>query len=1010
MSCPSDDDLAAHLAGELDADAVQAIAEHLDGCDACRAIVAAMVKDAAPPTPDTRSRAPATVAATKQARRRGPHVSVGGMIDRYRVLRLLGQGGMGMVYAAHDTELDRQVAVKVMRPELGDAVADRLVRESRLMAKVAHPAVITVFDSGRAGEQVWVAMEYIEGSTLGGWLHAAPRTWLEIVEMFRRAGEGLGAAHKAGLVHRDFKPENVLLALDGDRVARVVVTDLGVARAITDVGATGATPAPMTPIHVSLTATGVAVGTPAYMAPEQLDAKEVDARADVFAFGVALWEALWGERPFPGRSVPEIRNAIDRGPRPPPAQPRARGASDRPPAWIERTLRAAVSADPAHRPASMADLLARLDPARHHRRVRNAAIVGVLGVGAVAAGVVAVVSRADGRAVAPDAAPAPTTLAVCTDPFDPPWGDDAKRSLRSLIEAAPSPVAVRIADRAIAGMDAYAGRWRTVRDQVCAQPRAIAEVGAACLEVRKAQLGNLLAVLPDVPIEERAKLDQTLVFMPGHEVCATAGAAGVIAALTTASPAAQATRAEIDAAIARVDAGDVVGGGAALEALRAEVDGLDEPALSAAYYHELARVYAETGSTKVAETLRLALASAEKARLDELSASIWIDLAGTLADTDLDEAMQTLQLADAAIVRAGGDPVLRVTHDHVLASIHFQRNELDDAERISRAALDTARAVAPEMTFDLQVLLADILNEAGKYGDALALHRGALPDLERLFGPDHPLVASAHADVAADLVFLGDAAGVLTELETALAIAERAYGPDELEAATYRTALADALRNVGRYEDAVAMLRATREILVTHLGPDDALVAGSMESEAGALEGIGKWKEAAALLRQALAIYRAGSGDDSADTATCRINLAEALRRLHKLPEAVSEGRAGLAVLSTIHGDDHPFVAYARAELGKSLLDQKKVGEATMQLEAALDTFARAQMDPAVVADVQLTLAKALTAAAKGAAPARAADLAAQAIAALADAGPAWADELAEARAWVAAHHADGSQ
>jgi eukaryotic-like serine/threonine-protein kinase len=282
-ACPTDEDLAGHLAGVLDAERATAVATHLDGCGACRAIVVGAVRGGVVSLAAVSNATVTVRESQRHLRRKGATLTPGTSVGRYRIKDLLGAGGMGVVYVAHDSALEREVALKVLRPDLaGDAaqLAERLVRESRLMAKASHPGVITVHDVGRDGDQVYVAMELIHGETLGKWLKRVPRTVEQVVAMFRRAGAGLGAAHRAGLVHRDFKPENVLVELDGAEVRRVLVTDFGVARAVAGDEPAGSAKPPSG--EVNLTATGVAVGTPAYMAPEQLSGKEptVAARAD----------------------------------------------------------------------------------------------------------------------------------------------------------------------------------------------------------------------------------------------------------------------------------------------------------------------------------------------------------------------------------------------------------------------------------------------------------------------------------------------------------------------------------------------------------------------------------------------------------------------------------------------------------------------------------------------------------------------------------------------------------
>jgi tRNA A-37 threonylcarbamoyl transferase component Bud32 len=226
-------------------------------------------------------------------------------LGRYVLGEKIGAGGMGVVYRAHDPELARDVAIKVLRADAADdAVASqRMLREARAMARVAHPNVIHVYDVGAADGQVFLAMELVFGRSLSRWLAEARRPRPELLAVFIAAGEGLAAAHRAGLVHRDFKPENVLVGDDG----RVRVLDFGLARAAEhphDEAIITSAASDAAPLD-SLTKTGAILGTPRYMAPEQCEGRPADARSDQFSFCVALYEALFGVPPFAGRTVAE---------------------------------------------------------------------------------------------------------------------------------------------------------------------------------------------------------------------------------------------------------------------------------------------------------------------------------------------------------------------------------------------------------------------------------------------------------------------------------------------------------------------------------------------------------------------------------------------------------------------------------------------------------------------------------------------------------------------------------
>jgi len=227
--CPSADEFAAYVWGQLTARRMATIEGHVAGCSACRQLLSAIARTSATTSLPGADSASTTFPIEPGAAE--PELLPGGRIGRYVVLDRLGAGGMGVVYSAHDSQLNRKVALKVLRND--DAtpadrlpIRDLLVREAQAMAQLAHPNVVTVFDVGSVDDRVFIAMELIDGQTLSRWLRAERRDHREITAAFRAAGNGLAAAHAAGLIHRDFKPDNVLIGHDG----RICVTDFGLAR------------------------------------------------------------------------------------------------------------------------------------------------------------------------------------------------------------------------------------------------------------------------------------------------------------------------------------------------------------------------------------------------------------------------------------------------------------------------------------------------------------------------------------------------------------------------------------------------------------------------------------------------------------------------------------------------------------------------------------------------------------------------------------------------------------
>ncbi|MBA3462537.1 MAG: serine/threonine protein kinase, partial [Deltaproteobacteria bacterium] len=294
VECLDDNAVSEFVSGSLPRTALTKVEGHLAGCRDCRALVAALAQDAATDSnvETVKHERPSPSQVTELPKR-----TIGDRVGRYLILSTLGTGGMGVVFSAYDPQLDRKVALKLLRSGLQLATKDaqkRLRREAQAIAQLSHPNVVGVYDVGTDGGDLYIAMELVEGETLGQWLRSYPRTWREIIDVFLQAAKGLVAAHGVGLLHRDFKPDNVLVGGDG----RVRVTDFGLARSLLVLDEESArgqtTPHLPAALSSSLTATGTVLGTPRYMPPEQLTGPDIDARADQFSFCVALYEALYG--------------------------------------------------------------------------------------------------------------------------------------------------------------------------------------------------------------------------------------------------------------------------------------------------------------------------------------------------------------------------------------------------------------------------------------------------------------------------------------------------------------------------------------------------------------------------------------------------------------------------------------------------------------------------------------------------------------------------------------------
>ena len=370
MVCISENTVQELLGGTLPAARIQRAQLHLDSCASCRELLSELARglETLPDGQDEPcSPVPNGVTPT------GKIMPPGTRVGRYIVAELVGVGGMGVVYAADDPVLDRRVALKLIHTFGGGDTASeewqlRLLREARAIARLCEPNVIAVHDAGSSGDQLFVAMELVEGMNLRRWLATSARSWREIVSVFVAAGRGLAAAHRAGLVHRDFKPDNVLIGHDG----RVRVTDFGLAAPLdarigrrTAPAAAVAMRDPVVPLEGRLTRSGALLGTPGYIAPEVLLGARSHTASDQFSFCAALHEALYGFLPGPSGGA-------------------ATSARVRVPRRLRAGLRRGLRRDPDERFRSMDDLLAAIDrPRRLAVKLSVMAAVTLLGAAAV---------------------------------------------------------------------------------------------------------------------------------------------------------------------------------------------------------------------------------------------------------------------------------------------------------------------------------------------------------------------------------------------------------------------------------------------------------------------------------------------------------------------------------------------------------------------------------------------------------------------------------------------------
>jgi hypothetical protein len=478
VTCLSESTLVGLLERGLPAEQRAEIEAHLDACGSCRRVVVDLT------TVLTGSLAAAENHTTHPARRsdHGPALELGAMVGRFVVLGLIGRGGMGTVYTAYDPELDRHIALKLLHYQARtvDHARARILAEAQAMARISHPGVVAVYEVGTSRDRVFAAMELVEGSTLRAWISERPRSWREVVAVFLLAGEGLAAAHAAGVVHRDFKPENVLLGRDG----RVKVSDFGLS-------------------SVSTAGDGAVAGTPGYLSVEALRGEPVDHRADQFAFCVALYEALHGRRPFSAWTVDDTAAQVRRGPV---FDRQTRGA----PKQLDQIVRRGLAFDPEDRYASMRELLAALRRTASRRSPRRAA-AAVLGA-AVVLGAVAVLTVELAR----EPAPAADSSACERSPeaeMASAWSPALRANLLQHLAGSPD------FGYGFDELDGFAARWVRDYHSACTSPHGTKMLAKlACLLGERDDLARLVDQLPAVPRSGLARRDMSGV-LPRVEAC-----------------------------------------------------------------------------------------------------------------------------------------------------------------------------------------------------------------------------------------------------------------------------------------------------------------------------------------------------------------------------------------------------------------------------------------------------------------------------------------------------------
>jgi eukaryotic-like serine/threonine-protein kinase len=881
-------------------------------------------------------------------------------IGRYVVLELVGKGGMGMVCTAYDPKLDRRIALKILRDtDASDRRTTtgrvRLVREARALARLSHPNIVMVHDVDVVDGRLYIAMEYLEGQSVAQWLDASKRSWRDVVDVFAEAARGLAAAHEASIVHRDFKPANVLLGPGG----RVCVVDFGLAKRDDDhLLASGEEHSadehePVGDIEDSgkLTQAGRRVGTPAYMAPEQMLGQSVGAAADQFAFGVSLYEALYRTAPFRGNDRQEAMwKAIEGQVAPPPRDHDV-------PAWLHRIVLRCLSREPAARFADMHGVIAAMkeDPARRRRRIRTAAIAGVI-LASMGLGVAALAMR-------PDPCPgADDRLAAI-------WNEGRAASIHDAFVATEVPFAGTAWERTSAAIDEHTRLWLTTHVDICRathvrgeQSEQLLDTRMACLDRSLDEIEVLLEVFdtPDAALVEKATEASLRLSHPVRCAELSWDDADPVMDPETATRAAEVGK-RTSAAMAHVLAGRDKAALEIAEDAWHRAQSLGQGALELRARLVRSRARARTGDSEGAEEdLRAAIEQAASLDRAREEAQAWVLLVPLLAHGRVDEALALRLAAEAALHRAGDPPDLRADLAHGVAMVLANKGDPEGAIAEFERALALRIEVTNEHHPDVARTRGDLavaLVRAGRFDraqDELAL---ALADTEAGLGADHPVVATfAHNLGNARLEGRGDLPGAAAMFERAIAIREAAFGADSPKVAEVLVSLSALRRHTGN--DQAALVTGQRAVAILEAGArkPDPKVAAAQNGLGSTLFALGRNDEALAAHDRALEILRTHHGDAHASVGRTRVRRCEVLTAAGRTSEAVAECDRALAIFAALHREPHRETADALRIAAAARL-QSSDRPAALQLARRAVAIERAIERPAddrAVADLQL--------------------------------------------------------
>ena len=915
-----------------------------------------------------------TVALDARAGRPEADAPRGDAIGRFIILDVVGSGTMGVVYAAYDPQLDRKVALKLLHADERQAAArrERLLREAQAMARVDHPNVIKVHEVGTQGDDVYVAMEFAEAGTLRSWLRS-PRTQAEVIEMFAQAGRGLAAAHAAGLVHRDFKPDNVLVTKHG--VARVA--DFGLVGRVAD----GADAAPARALE--LTGPGL-VGTPQYMAPEQLVDRVATARSDQFAFCVALYDALYGQPPFSGDDLEELTRNVLAGKLVIPASPAV-------PARVRHALVRGLASDPDARWPTMTALLAELAPPARRAVWPYAAVAAVVAV-------------AGGAVLWREQTALPPCATAATDRAGAAWSVQAQREIRARFAATGRTFAERASDRVGDALDGYRRRWVELSTDACQAERDAGRPipplivrRRACLDSRLDALRGLVATLArDVSADLVDHADEISRALPDLGSCSDAAPDLPLPGLALAI-----SNLEVELGNARLHAiaGDLVRAHAEATAISRTADALGWPPLQVHARTLLGTIQLDR-EEPASEAL---LDAAELALTHGLAHEAITALSLALGATGLQRSAESIaSLAHVArgAARRTHDRRLEVGVEAAVARAWVRAGHWVDGLAGCQAAVTAAGQLDDiNLQSDATDCVVEALTVLGRFTELQPVIERKIEEVTRSCGEDCPKLADFLTVTSLIARRQGKLAEARTHAERSLAIRIKNYGEHHVKVAESLTELAEIAEAAGDPDDA-RRLRERALAMADESQPAQMLTAMILHMHlamSAAKLGADHRPEAIAHFERAVALARRHEGSDSATLGILLLNYGQV--------KAEDDLDAGLEMIKTARANLERHHDRRASQAAVALLviadRHERFSDAVIYGEQALASF-DADTTPSQRAVIEWGLARALVA--TGGDRVRARRLAGEARARYAQLGAGYASNVAALDRWLAAH------